>query len=216
MKKYDAITYRAMIPKCSGYLEGYAYTLEGIKAMIDASNVRSIKKGYTASQYRIIKKTSCKEFDRSGELLKRETIEEYIETYPLDLDTIPKPPQKIMSFWDDIPDDCEKAIKELKRLKVHKLCAYDCEETFADVWWTVLHEVDMYAEGEYCKEASRSYYGTGEPNAMNLAQARKADAWLIKWNPLFNKYKNTTTRRSVGDKYIMYDGQLGGGTSWKD
>ena len=91
-------------------------------------------------------------------------------------------------FWLSIPEDCVKAIKELKRLKVFGLCAWDYEETFADVWWLVLHEVDMYEEGEFCREASRSVWGEGDPEAMNLQQAKRADAWLIRWNVLANKY----------------------------
>jgi len=91
-------------------------------------------------------------------------------------------------FWCNIPADCEKAIKELKRLKVFRLCGFDYEETFADVWWLVLHEVDMYEEGEFCKEASRSYYGEGDPAAMDIRQAQRADAWLVKWWELAHKY----------------------------
>ena len=96
----------------------------------------------------------------------------------------------IPNFWDNIPDDCRKAISELKRLKVFGLCGWDCESTFSDVWWLVLHEVDMYAEVEFCREASRSYFHTGEPDAMNLKQAQAADRWLLKWKPLFEKYTN--------------------------
>ncbi len=84
------------------------------------------------------------------------------------------------SFWDNIPDDCKKAINELKRMKVFNLCGFDYEETFADVWWSVLHEVDLYEEGEFCKEASRSMYG-GDPEAMSFKQAVSADKWLVRW-----------------------------------
>lgn len=96
----------------------------------------------------------------------------------------------IPNFWDNIPDDCRKAISELKRLKVYNLCGWDCESTFSDVWWLVLHEVDMYAEGEFCREASRSYYHIAEQDAMNLKQAQTADRWLLKWKHLFEKYTN--------------------------
>lgn len=93
-----------------------------------------------------------------------------------------------LSFWRSIPEDCRKAMSELQRLKVYKLCGWDYEETFADVWWLVLHEVDMYNEGEFCREASRSNFGEGDPDAMNLQQAKKADAWLIRWWELAHKY----------------------------
>ena len=92
------------------------------------------------------------------------------------------------SFWKNIPEDCEKAIKELKRLKVFNLCAWDYDETFADVWCLVLHEVDMYEEGEFCREASRSIFGEGDPQAMNLKQAQTADRWLVRWEELAWKY----------------------------
>ena len=91
-------------------------------------------------------------------------------------------------FWDNIPDDCRKAVSELKRLKVYGLCGFDYEETFSDVWWLVLHEVDLYAEGEYCKEKSRCSWG--DDGAMNLKQAQTADRWLLKWKHLFEKYTN--------------------------
>ena len=110
-------------------------------------------------------------------------------------------------FWGSIPDDCKKAISELNRLKVATCCAWDHEENFGDVWWLVLHEVDMYAEGEFCREASRSRDGVGEPYAMNLAQAKKADAWLVRWLDLFNKYKTVAEGR-FNEDYFYYDGQL--------
>lgn len=105
------------------------------------------------------------------------------------------------TFWANIPDDCKTALSELNRLKVATCCAWDQEETFYDVWWLVLHEVDMYADGEFCREASRSNLGIGEPNAMNLAQAKKADAWLIRWEELANKYCDN-------GEGVAYGGQL--------
>lgn len=91
-------------------------------------------------------------------------------------------------FWKNIPEDCQKAIKELKRLKVYRLISTDYEETFSDVWWLVLHEVDLYEEGEFCQERSRCEWP--DPSAMNIRNAQSADRWLIRWLPLFNKYKD--------------------------
>lgn len=82
-------------------------------------------------------------------------------------------------FWSRIPEDCKTAIKELKRLKVCRCCAWDYEDSFAHVWWLVLHEVDMFAEGHF----------RASDGGMTREQARKADSWLIKYLPLFNKYK---------------------------
>lgn len=123
---------------------------------------------------------------------------------------------KQRDFWENIPDDCTKAIGELKRLKVFKLLALDYEETFSDVWWLVLHEVDMYVEGEFCRETSRSLFGDGDPLAMNLSQAKRAEQWLVKWLDLFNKYKGNeyhtdywkTIHSGFSDGYYYYGGQL--------
>ena len=121
------------------------------------------------------------------------------------------------SFWNEIPEDCAVAIRELKRMKVYRLLATDYEETFADVWWLVLHEVDMYAEGEFCKESYRSIDGEGDPNAMNFEQAVKADKWLLKWYELASKYSQPYMlsdyhRQVLGDwgefGITWYDGQL--------
>lgn len=93
------------------------------------------------------------------------------------------------TFWEAIPEDCKKAIGELKRLKAHRIAGYDHERTFADVWWCILHEVDLYEEGEYRAE---DYIADGYPEeakyCLTLANAQAADRWLIKWGKLFDKY----------------------------
>lgn len=106
-------------------------------------------------------------------------------------------------FWGNIPEDCVKAIKELKRLKVYNLIGIDHEETFADVWWLVLHEVDLYEEGEFCQEASRCNWA--DPSAMNIRSAKAADRWLVRWLPLFNKYADPAEFSALP---YMYTGQL--------
>lgn len=108
-------------------------------------------------------------------------------------------------FWSNIPDDCKKAISELKRLKVHRLCAYDYEETFACVWWLVLHEVDMYVEGEY---GSDGIFTDTDPQYMNKSQAKNADKWLLKYLYLFNKYKNTGETKPFNVDEFIYTGQI--------
>lgn len=104
-------------------------------------------------------------------------------------------------FWSSIPEDCKKAIKELQRLKVDRLAAYDVERTFADVWWAILHEVDLYAEGEYRAEDSpeEAQY------MLNLRSAQAADRWLVKYLYLFNKYK---TPDFCGSNNFQYYGQV--------
>ena len=109
-------------------------------------------------------------------------------------------------FWNNIPDDCKKAISELKRLKVHDLCGWDWEENFGDDWWLVLHEVDLYVEGEFCREVSRAG-SMADPTAMNLQQAKRADKWLVKYNDLFNKYRTVGEGR-FSENEFHYGGQL--------
>jgi len=101
----------------------------------------------------------------------------------------------IPDFWDNIPDDCKKAISELTRMKVYGCLALDHEETFAEVWWLVLHEVDLFVEGEF----------TASEGGMTRQQAKRADDWLIRWLPLFNKYKSS---ENYNDNEYFYDGQV--------
>lgn len=82
--------------------------------------------------------------------------------------------EEVKDFWENIPADCEKAIRELKRMKVFELLGFDFEATFADVWWLVLHEVDMYTEGY--------------ERLMRKNQAQTADRWLVRWSELATKY----------------------------
>ena len=101
----------------------------------------------------------------------------------------------IPDFWDNIPDDCKKAISELIKLKVYHCLALDHEETFADVWWLVLHEVDMFVEGEF----------TANNGGMTKQQALRADSWLIRWLPLFDKYKSS---ERYNEAKFSYSGQV--------
>jgi hypothetical protein len=201
--------YEARMVNGSGALEDTKQTIEEIKRAIDESNERITGRGYDAEQYLIIHKVTTTVME-DGMLLSRDTSEKRVEIYPQDQEETPadapqeSPSWKTNDFWEHIPEDCEKAIKELRRLKVFNLCAWDYEQTFADVWWLVLHEVDMYVEGEYCREASRSVWGEGDPDAMNRTQAQRADAWLIRWNDLFNKYRTEEISRDD----IIYDGQI--------
>lgn len=105
-------------------------------------------------------------------------------------------------FWDEIPEDCKKAISELKRMKVFGCCAWDYEEDFSDVWWLVLHEVDMWVEGEFGVES----WHIDNTGGMNRAQAKRADNWLIRYLPLFNKYRRTKPEHS-DDADFAYAGQ---------
>jgi len=105
-------------------------------------------------------------------------------------------------FWSNIPADCKEAVKELKRLKVHKLAGYDYEENFAHVWWLILHEVDMWDEGEYRMEADAT---ESDPCYMNRKQANNARSWLVKWEPLFSKYAKLLSDHPFGDgEHICY------------
>lgn len=110
------------------------------------------------------------------------------------------------NFGANIPQDCKKAIGELKRMKVNRLAGYDHEKTFADVWWCILHEVDLYADGEYCAEDMIAEgYPEEAKHCMNRKQAQKADEWLVRWSFLFEKYKDESY---CGDREFGYTGQL--------
>lgn len=100
-------------------------------------------------------------------------------------------------FWSDIPKDCKTAIQELKKLTVCGYCGWDYEDSFAHVWWTVLHEVDLWAEGEFREK----------DGGMTKKQAKEADKWLIKYLPLFNKYKNNYPE-DWDEDYFYYNGQI--------
>ncbi len=108
----------------------------------------------------------------------------------------------IKEFWDEIPEDCKKAISELRRMKVYSCCAWDFEEDFSDVWWLVLHEIDMYVEGEFGIETWHNDIG-----GMNKAQAKRADQWLIRHLHLYNKYASQKSEYNK-DYSFQYDGQV--------
>ena len=79
-------------------------------------------------------------------------------------------------FGKELPDDCEKAIKELKKLNVYYIMNDDTINNFSDVWFRVQHETDMYNEGQESNMLCyQSYIG-----AMN---------WLNRWEDLYNKYE---------------------------
>ena len=80
--------------------------------------------------------------------------------------------------------------------------ALDHEETFADVWWLVLHEVDMFVEGEF----------TANNGGMTKQQALRADIWLIRWLPLFDKYKSS---ERYNEAKFSYSGQVEWRSQWR-
>ena len=69
----------------------------------------------------------------------------------------------------------EKALKELKKLKVYRICSHDplSDTTFSDIYFKVLHEVDMHEEHEEESELTRQSY-------------KSAKNWLNKYHHLFN------------------------------
>lgn len=75
-----------------------------------------------------------------------------------------------------VPEDCESALRELKKLAVSKYRNDDCEDNFADVWFHIQHECDMYEEEE-------------DSNSLTDGEYRKAKNWLNKYRLLYNKYE---------------------------
>ena len=75
--------------------------------------------------------------------------------------------ESLGSFWDEWEKETELEEKKLKEMqdKIHKQYLenmrleslavdrfrnydYSAQKSFDDVWWSVLHEVDLYEEGE--------------------------------------------------------------------
>lgn len=97
-----------------------------------------------------------------------------------------------------------EALKRLHRLKVWRLCYMADSKSatstsFVEIWWAVLHEVDMYVEGEF----------TVADGGMNKAQAKRADEWLIetadlaKWSAI-----ETGLIKDFGYSAFDYYGQV--------
>ena len=61
----------------------------------------------------------------------------------------------------------------------------------------------MWAEGEFGVES----WHTDNTGGMNKAQAKRADNWLVRYLPLFNKYKRTQLGR-FNDTDFIYAGQV--------
>lgn len=76
----------------------------------------------------------------------------------------------------DVPNDCEKALKELSKLAVCRYRNDDCEENFADVWWHIQHECDMYEEQQ-------------DSNCLTARSYSSAKNWLDKYEDLYRKYE---------------------------
>lgn len=84
--------------------------------------------------------------------------------------------QKALELHES-PDDCKKAITSLKKLKVYFAMNDDTIDNFADVWFRVQHECDMYEEMQDSNELTyQSYIG--------------AKNWLEKWRHLYIKYED--------------------------
>ena len=79
-------------------------------------------------------------------------------------------------FGAELPDECTKAISELKRLKVYKIMSNDYIDSFADVWFRVQHECDMYIEEDIREMNAQAYKG--------------AKRWLEKYKHLYRKYED--------------------------
>lgn len=98
--------------------------------------------------------------------------------------------------------EIEQAMKRLRRLKVYQLCyaVGDSSLPFAEIWWSVLHEVDMYVEGEF----------PASDGGMNKAQAKRADAWLIETADLaeWSARNEDGMIGQFGETAFQYGGQV--------
>ena len=94
-----------------------------------------------------------------------------------------------------------KAINELLRLKVHEIMTddpayYNETGTFADVWYAVTLETDMYRD--YGVMGSQAEYDEyfGSSDGLNKQSYRSAVRWAKKYEPLA-KASATVTREGV-------------------
>ena len=77
----------------------------------------------------------------------------------------------------ELTKDQEKAINKGKRLKAFKLRNDDTENSFDDIWFHVLHEVDLFEEGE-------------DTAVINKSQAIAAKRWLRETQSLTSELVN--------------------------
>lgn len=77
----------------------------------------------------------------------------------------------------DLTKDQEKAISKGSRLKAFKVRNDDQENSFDDVWFHVLHEVDLSEEGE-------------DTAAINKNQAATAKKWLKETQLITTEFKD--------------------------
>ena len=82
----------------------------------------------------------------------------------------------VKGFKYDAPEDCVKALNELRRMGVYKVMNDDWEQNFSDTWFHVQHECDMFEEDEASNSLTSSTYKT-------------AKIWLKKYRDLYSKYK---------------------------
>ena len=57
-------------------------TIEGVRREIDAANERAVSLGYKAEQFLITWTETNTYYDDNDRFLKRESVEEVVETYP--------------------------------------------------------------------------------------------------------------------------------------
>lgn len=80
----------------------------------------------------------------------------------------------------------EQAMKKLKRLKVNELynddALHEFESEFDGVWWRVLHEYDMYEEGQIDEEFKHEH--------LNKQTAKTTYKWLEETQHLTINFKD--------------------------
>ena len=66
---------------------------------------------------------------------------------------------KMVEIFDrELPNDCKKAITALMKLKVYFVMNDDTIDNFADVWFRVQHECDMYVDMQDSYELTYQSY----------------------------------------------------------
>nr|DAH73461.1 MAG TPA: hypothetical protein [Caudoviricetes sp.] len=110
---------------------------------------------------------------RDGKYLNNVII--FKECKNLEQDELADIKQEYENFIEN-QEDCILPLQEAKKLKAYEERNDDDENNFADIYYHILHEVNLYEEGEDC-------------NVLNTSDYNKAKKWLAKYNHLYEKYE---------------------------
>ena len=86
MKKYEDKYYQAIRPEGGSSLIDTSESMEGIKEIIDRSNIRAAELGYRKESWLIVSVKTSTTIGDDGMFLHREHVESAVQVYPARLD----------------------------------------------------------------------------------------------------------------------------------